>query len=79
MALHQGRMRRLLTTRAVDWQGQTTVLGIICTCISCISDVRMPYVLVILCVCLPITTTVSGEWLNSLIFHDDIKCITAYG
>ena len=26
---------------------------------------------------LPITTTISGQWLiNSLIFHEDIKCIT---
>ena len=33
-------------------------------------------VLVILCMSLPTTTTVAGEWLNSLIFHDDIKCIT---
>ena len=28
---------------------------------------------------LPITTTIAGEWLNSLIFHDDNKCITANG
>ena len=28
---------------------------------------------------LPITTTLAGAWLNSLIFHDDIKCITANG
>ena len=26
-----------------------------------------------------IITTIAGEWLNSLIFHDDIKCITANG
>ena len=26
-----------------------------------------------------ITTTIAGEWLNSLIFHNDIKCITANG
>ena len=35
--------------------------------------------LVILCTALPITTTITGEWLNSLIFHDDIKGITAIG
>ena len=28
---------------------------------------------------LPITTTLAGEWLNRLIFHDDIKSITANG
>ena len=33
----------------------------------------------ILYMLLPITTTVAGEWLISLIFHDDIKCITANG
>ena len=34
--------------------------------------------LVILCMALPITTIlVAGEWLNSLIFHDDMKCIAA--
>ena len=29
--------------------------------------------------CIPITTTTAGHLLNSLIFHDDIKCITANG
>ena len=33
----------------------------------------------ILCTALPVTTTVAGEWLGCLIFHDDIKCITANG
>ena len=36
-------------------------------------------ILVILCMSLPTATTVAGEWLISLIFHDDIKCITANG
>ena len=36
----------------------------------------MIIILAILCVELPITT-VAGEWLNSSIFHDNIKCITA--
>ena len=27
--------------------------------------------------CLSITTTIADEWLNSLIFHDDNKYITA--
>ena len=34
---------------------------------------------VILCTGLSITTILAGEWLNSLIFHGDIKCITANG
>ena len=33
---------------------------------------------VILFTGLPITTNLAGEWLNSLIFQYDIKCITAY-
>ena len=24
-------------------------------------------------------TTIAGQWLNSLIFHDDIKCVTISG
>ena len=36
-------------------------------------------ILVILCMGIPITTTLAGEWLNTLIFHGDIKCITANG
>ena len=28
---------------------------------------------------LPITITIAGKWLNSLIFHDDNKCITGNG
>ena len=39
----------------------------------------MLYVLAILCMGLPITTTIAGEWLNSLIVHDNIKCITTNG
>ena len=38
----------------------------------------MLYVLVILCIGLPITTAIASKWLNSLI-HDDNKCITANG
>ena len=36
-------------------------------------------ILVILCMGLSITTTIAGKWLNSLIFHDDVKCIIANG
>ena len=36
-------------------------------------------ILVILCMGLSITTTIAGKWLNSLIFHDDVKCITVNG
>ena len=31
------------------------------------------------CTGLPIATTIAGQWSNSLIFHDNIKCITANG
>ena len=34
-------------------------------------------ILAILCMGLPITATVAGEWLHSLIFHD--KDVTANG
>ena len=40
-------------------------------CLRCEDDM-----LVILCMGLPITTISADEWLNSLICHDDIKCIT---
>ena len=33
----------------------------------------MLYILVILCTGLSIITTVVGEWLNSLTFHDDLN------
>ena len=37
-------------------------------------------ILAILCTAgLPITIPIAGEWLNSLIFNDDDKCITANG
>ena len=39
----------------------------------------MVYVLAIVCTGLPITTTIAGQWLNGLIFHHSIKCITAIG
>ena len=38
---------------------------------------REDAILAILYKCLPITATTAGEWLNSLIFHDDINYITA--
>ena len=34
-------------------------------------------ILVILCMSLPIIITFTGQSFNSLIFHDNIKCITA--
>ena len=34
-------------------------------------------ILMILCTGIPITTTIVDEQLNSLIFYDDNKCITA--
>ena len=31
-------------------------------------------ILMIVCMDLPITTTNAGQWSNSLIFHENIKC-----
>ena len=36
-------------------------------------------ILAILCMGLPITITIAGQWLNSLKFHYNTKCITANG
>ena len=36
-------------------------------------------IFVIQCTGLLITTSIIGHWLNSLIFHEYIKCITANG
>ena len=40
---------------------------------------REDAILAIVCKGLPITTTIAGDWLNNLIFHDDIKCDTDNG
>ena len=45
----------------------------------CVYLVLRHGVLMVLCTGLPITTTISGEWLNSLILYDNIKCITSNG
>ena len=39
----------------------------------------MLYVLAIQCMGLSLTTTLAGEWFNSLIFCDNIKCNTTNG
>ena len=36
-------------------------------------------ILAILCTGLPITTNIADQWLNSLIFHANIKCIRTNG
>ena len=46
---------------------------------SCIWVVRTLAILAILYIDLPITTTIAGKWLKSIIFQDDIKFITANG
>ena len=38
---------------------------------------REDIMFVSLCMEVPITTTFAGEWLNTIIFHGKIKCITA--
>ena len=53
-----------------------TVSGMIHTCVS---EVYKDAILWILCMGLPIITTITDEWLNCLIFHGDTKCITANG
>ena len=78
MAVHQGRRSRWLTLRQVDWQKWATfrhntyayILYLIVKCEDAI--------LAILYTTLPIIITITGQWLNSFIFHD-IKCISANG
>ena len=36
-------------------------------------------IILLLCMSIPITITIAGHWLNSVIFHDDIKCNAANG
>ena len=65
--------------RLANWQRLVTVLGIIHTCIRILYLRFQDAILAILSMGLPITTTLAGEWLISLIFHGNIKCITANG
>ena len=53
-----------------------TVSGMIHTCVS---EAYKDAILWILCMGVPIITTIADEWLNCLIFHGDTKCITANG
>ena len=64
--------------RPVYWQRWVTALGIIHMCIILYLRCKGTAT-AILCMGLPITITVAGKWLNSLIFYDDIKQITANG
>ena len=75
MAVHQGRRSRQLTIRSVYWQKQAT---------ASFTHNTYVYILylkhedaIILSTGLPISTTVVGQWLNSLLFHDNITCIKA--
>ena len=61
----------------VYWQRQATVSDNMHVYILYMR--REDIILAILWMGIPITTTVASEWLSSLIFHDDIKCITANG
>ena len=84
MAVNQGRRSRRLNIKLVNWQRQVTVSGIIHMYIhvqlyilylrrkNAIYTCNLVHESVI-------STTLAGEWLNNLIFHDDIKCITANG
>ena len=80
MAAHQGRRNRQFTIMLVYLQQGVTASDIIHIVYVCTLYLRCKdTILVILCTNLPITTTIAGQWLNILIFHDDIKCITANG
>ena len=68
MSVHQGRRSRLLNIRPVYREKWVTVTGI----------THYVYTgLKILCDSIYHYTTLAGEWLNNVIFHDNIKCFTA--
>ena len=76
MAMHQGRRSRWLAIRPVYWQRQVTISH---TCTYIMYLRCEDAILAILCMGLPITTTIAGEWLSSLIFSGNNKCITVNG
>ena len=60
-------------------EGQLAVSGIIRTCISCIWGMRMPYTCDSVYESIYNYPLIAGKWLNSTIFHNNIKCITTNG
>ena len=73
----QGGRTRQLTIRTVYLQRWATTTRIILTCIHILYLRHEDAIFAILYMGLPISTTIVSEWLNYLIFHDDIKCISA--
>ena len=67
---------------AHHWAGQ---LAEMCDCFRHNTHAHILYlkyeyaILMILCTGLPITTTIVVQWLNSLIFYNNIKCTAANG
>ena len=77
MAVHHGRRNRWLAVGLVDWQGWATVSGIMHAYVCILYLKHKDPILAILCTNLPIIIILVGERLNGLIFHSDIKCVTA--
>ena len=61
------------------WKGQVIASGIIHTVYVYLASEAWDTIHAILGMGLRITNNIVGELLNSLIFHDNIKCITANG
>ena len=76
MVMHQGRRSRVLTITPVDWQRGATVSGITCSYMYILYLRHKDAILAILYMGLrTYHYTVAGEWLNSLLFHDNIKYV----
>ena len=75
MAKHQDRISRLLTITPVNWQRGAPASGIMYVYILYLRREDTTLAILHTGLYLRITTTVAGEWLNSLLFHDDIKYI----
>ena len=58
---------------SINWNHEYYLIAIL----YILYEKREDIILVFLCMGIYITTTVVGERLNILIFHDDIKCDTA--
>ena len=76
--MDQGRRSRQFAIRAAYCQRQVTgqtIYTYVCILYLKYEDA----ILAILCMSLIITTSITGKWLNSLLFHYNNKCITANG
>ena len=75
MVVHQSSRSRRLTIRPIHRQRCATTSGIICILYLRQQDA----ILAILYAGILITTTIAGQRLNTIIYLDDIKYITANG